>query len=117
MLDAQALQEYKSRREELLQLIDEAENANDITSMEQYQKEYNFLKKEILTATGLGGRIREASSDSERARKSVSVAIRRAFKIIEKEHNALFLHLKNTIRIGEYLSYEPEKEINWTISK
>ena len=73
-----------------------------------------MLNEEIARSTGLHGKNREASSDRERARQSVSAAIHRALKAIKKEHEPLWQHLKNALKIGEFLSYQPDQPTSWT---
>jgi hypothetical protein len=89
------------------------EMEKDLQELKDIEKEYGSLRKEITAASKLGGGSRDAVDDAEKARKSVSEAVRRAMKIIEKKHPELFLHFNNTISLGEYSLYNPEEEINW----
>jgi len=117
ILDEQARREYKSRINELRSLIDEAESNRDFALKDKYQEEYVYLRKEIISATGLGGRQRSMTSDAEKARKKVWAAYNRALKIIQNEDSSLHSHLKNSIQMGEYCIYQPEENIIWAINK
>ncbi|MDP2689020.1 MAG: hypothetical protein Q8P48_02795, partial [Deltaproteobacteria bacterium] len=79
------------------------------------KEEMEALTVEIGRATGLSGREREASSDREKVRKAISGAIHRALKAIKNEHQLLHQHLHNSFKIGEFLSYQPEKSTTWII--
>jgi hypothetical protein len=117
MIDDQALEEYEERLDELDRLIEEATKDNDIARVEKFQIEREFFYEELKKACGLMGRIRKASDDAERARKAVSGAIRRAMQIIDREHKLLSAHLKYAIKTGTTLSYEPEQDTPWIVSK
>lgn len=68
-----------------------------------------MLNEEIARFTSLYGKNREVLSDRECARQSVSAAIHRALKAIKKEHEPLWQHLKNALKIEEFLSYQPDQ--------
>jgi hypothetical protein len=62
---------------------------------------------ELQRGTGLGGRAREFSSDAERARISVTKALRTALDKIEEQAPIAAAHLRNSLRTGRYCRYEP----------
>ena len=70
--------------------------------------ERDFLVRELSRAVGLGGRDRRAGSASERARASVTRALRQAMARIGEHHPQLGEHLDRTIRTGTYCSYLPD---------
>ncbi len=114
VLDARALKEYRSKMTELQEEIQEAENNNDLGRVQKLKEDLHAITEEVGRAMGLGGRKRKAADDRERARKTISVGIRRALKAIKKGHQPLWQHLKNSLKIGEYLSYQPDQSISWT---
>jgi hypothetical protein len=57
---------------------------------------------------GLGGRDRSTASNAERARVSVTRAIRSAIERIGEQNPALGTHLDAAIRTGTYCSYRPD---------
>jgi hypothetical protein len=64
-----------------------------------------------VQAFGLGGRDRVGASPAERARVSVTKAIRSAIKTIERHSPALGEHLGSSIRTGQFCSYAPPGEV------
>ncbi len=83
----------------------------------QADAERDFLVRELARAVGLGGRDRRAGSASERARASVTRAVRQAMARI-REHNApLGEHLDRAIRTGTYCAYlpDPRATVNWQL--
>lgn len=117
LIDEKALKKYKNHIHKLREEIEEAEKNKNFSRKEFLEKEYEFLQKEIISASGISGKVRDMADESEKARKSVSAAYRRALKIIQKEDSSLYSHLKNSIQMGEYCMYQPEEKIFWTISK
>ena len=113
VLDPQALSEYNDRIAEIDLELAEAEANNDLAQKDRLHEEREFLYAEIGRATGLRGQNRDASSDRERARQSVSVAIHRALRAIKKEHLPLWQHLHNSLKIGEFLCYQPDQVTKW----
>jgi hypothetical protein len=114
VLDARALKEYRSKMTELQEEIQEAERNNDLGRAQKLKEDLHAVTEEVARATGLGGRNRKAADDRERARQSVSAAIHRALRAIKKEHEPLWKHLKNSLKIGEFLAYQPDQPTSWT---
>jgi len=114
VLDEQALKEYRERLSEIDGELAEAESNNDFARKDSLTEEREALYAEVGRATGLHGKNREASSDRERARQAVSAAIHRALRAIKKEHEPLWQHLQNSLKIGEFLSYQPDQPTSWT---
>ena len=111
MLDAKAKDAYKRRLGEIEQDIEEAQVTGDGERAAQAQLERDFLARELAHAVGLGGRDRRASSSSERARASVTRAIRQAITRIHDHHPALGDHLDRTIRTGTTCGYHPDPRV------
>jgi len=114
VIDDRARREYRERITEIDEDLAEAESNHDLARKDRLNEEREALIKEITRSTGLHGENREASSDRERARQSVSAAIHRALKAIKKEHEPLWQHLTNSLKIGEFLSYQPDQPTTWT---
>jgi uncharacterized membrane protein len=111
LLDAQAKEAYRRRLAEIEEDIDEARAMGDAERAEQAEVERDFLVRELARAVGLGGRDRRARSASERARASVTRAVRHALARIHAHHPALRKHLDRTIRIGTYRVYLPDPQL------
>ena len=78
MLDARAKDAYRRRLAEIEDDIDQARAFEDTEREAQADTERDFLARELSRAVGLGGRDRRAASNSERARVSVTRAVRQA---------------------------------------
>jgi hypothetical protein len=111
VLDAQAKAEYRQRVEGLRAEIAEAESWHDPERASRAREELEFLAREISGAVGLGGRDRKAASASERARLSVTRAIRSAMSRLSGLDPQLGAHLDATIRTGTYCVYNPDPRV------
>jgi hypothetical protein len=101
--------------DELQQAVEGLKKARmdgDVALCAELERDIEGLEDAIRRKTGLGGRARR-DSDVERARSSVTKAIKNAIGKISEEHPQLGLHLENCIRTGGAMSYEPDREIDW----
>ena len=114
VLDDQALAAYRKIYHEITQDLDRAKRDNDHARIVELENQKEVFSKEIVGATGLGGRKRE-KSDSERVRKTVSIAVTRAIEAVAQEHEWLGKHLRNSITSGSVFSYDPEKDPQWLV--
>jgi tetratricopeptide (TPR) repeat protein len=114
-LDAKAKADYRRRLEELEGELDEARAFGDPERAARAEEERDFLVRELAGALGLGGRDRRMGSPSERARVSVTRAIRSALARIGEHSPALGDHLERAIRTGTFCSYRPDPRapIDW----
>jgi tetratricopeptide (TPR) repeat protein len=108
MLDARAKDAYRRRLAEIEDDIEQARAFGDSERAAQADAERDFLVQELSRAVGLGGRDRRAASTSERARVSVTRAIRQVIARIGEHHPELGEHLDGTIRTGTYCAYVPD---------
>jgi tetratricopeptide (TPR) repeat protein len=111
ILDNRAKDAYRRRLTEIDDDVDDARRLGDSARVEQALAERDFLARELSRAVGLGGRDRRAGSASERARASVTRAIRHALARIRGQHAALGTHLDRTIRTGTYCAYLPDARV------
>lgn len=114
LLDAQAKAAYRRRLAEIEDDIDEARLLGDGERAAQAEAERDFLARELSRAVGLGGRDRHAGSSSERARASVTRALRQAMVRITEHHPVLGEHLRRAIRTGTYCRYLPDPRVPTT---
>ncbi len=112
MLDGQARNAYRRRLGEIDEDCEEALAMGDQERAAQAQTERDCLVRELARAVGLGGRDRRAVSISERARASVTRAVRHAMARIDEYHPALGTHLERTIRTGTYCAYLPDPQVS-----
>jgi tetratricopeptide (TPR) repeat protein len=111
LLDARAKSAYRRRLTEIEEDLDDARLTRDNGRAVQAEAERDFLIRELSRAVGLGGRDRRAGSASERARVSVTRAIRHALSRIRQHHPPLGEHLDQAIRTGTYCVYLPDSRI------
>jgi tetratricopeptide (TPR) repeat protein len=118
VLDRRAKEAYRRRLAEIESDLEEARQCGDAYRTEQAMAERRFLARELARAVGLGGRDRRVGSNAERARASVTLAIRRAMGRIRAAHPALGAHLERTIRTGTFCVYLPDPRVpaNWRMS-
>ena len=110
VLDAQAKEAYRGRLEELGEDLQEARDWGDPERVAGIEAEIEALTEELARAAGLGGRDRELASPAERARVSVTKAIKAAIKTIERHSPTLGAHLAASIHTGRFCSYAPPGE-------
>ena len=110
-LDTQAKNAYRRRLAEINEDLEEAQRLNDLGRVAQATDEREFLIRELSRAVGLSGRARRAGSASERARVSVTRAIRHALNRIRQHDPPLGEHLDRAIRTGTYCVYLPDTRI------
>ena len=114
LLDAQAKESYRRRLAEIEEDIEEARVMGNDEREAQADAERDFLIRELARAVGLGGRDRRAGSDSERARASVTRAIRQAMARLREHNSPLGEHLDRAIRTGTFCAYLPDPRISVT---
>jgi tetratricopeptide (TPR) repeat protein len=111
MLDPRAKQAYRRRLAEADDDLEEARGLGDAARVSQVENERDFLVRELSRAVGLGGRDRRAGSTPERARASVTRAIRQAMIRIREHDPALGAHLDQAIRTGSCCAYLPDPRV------
>ncbi len=98
-------------------MIQEAELMNDLERAAAARVELEFLTTELGRSFGLGGRARKIDSQAERARLSVTRAIKSVREKLATENEALSAHLQATVKTGYFCSYTPDPrlDISWRI--
>jgi hypothetical protein len=117
MLDGHAKDAYRRRLAEIDDDIVEARALGDGERERQADAEREFLARELSRAFGLGGRERSAGSASERARASVTRAVRSAMLRIGAHDPQLAQHLHRTIHTGTHCVYlpDPREPLTWQV--
>lgn len=113
VVDRQAMVAYRSRLTELAGELEQAEQRGDIGWSERIEAEQKALLEHLQQITGLGGRVRQAASPAERARKAVSARIRHAIARVGGDHPELAAHLEATVSTGATCMYAPEPPVAW----
>jgi hypothetical protein len=107
VLDSQAKVEYRLRLKELESGLAQAKRLGNVPKAMELEAEYDALTRELARAIGLGGRDRRMGSIAERARLSVTRAIRIAIEKITERDPDLGRFLSKCIRTGTFCSYNP----------
>ncbi len=118
LLDEQAKAAFRRRITEVEEDRDEAQAAGDVERTASAELERDFLLRELSRAVGIGGRDRPAGAAAERARVSVTRAVRYALQRVGEHHPPLGAHLDHAVRTGTYTSYAPDpaSPIDWEVS-
>jgi hypothetical protein len=116
-LDPAAKEAYRSRIEDLRAQVDEAERFHDTERATRAREELDAVTRELAGAVGLGGRDRRSASAAERARVSVTKAIRTAIARIADHDAELGDHLTRSVRTGTFCVYDPpaRDRIDWRL--
>ena len=113
-IDREALAMYVTRLDEMPTELEEAKSNNDLATVSRLETEREWLELELKRAKGLGGRLRKASDDRNRARNRVCNAIRRALKKVEQFDGPLHRHLKRPVlTLGYNPCYMPAEGVVW----
>jgi hypothetical protein len=107
VLDRVAMQQYQSRLSRLLGEIDDLESVGDAEGAARAVAERDWLLNELAGATGIGGRPRRFTDDTERARIAAGKALRRAITRIEEADTFIGEHLRGAVHTGVRCSYQP----------
>jgi len=110
VLDAAAKDAYRRRLQDLGEDLEQARDWGDPERVVRIELEIEALTGELARAAGLGGRDRELASPAERARVSVTKAIRTTIRAIDNHCPPLGAHLAASIHTGRFCSYAPPGE-------
>ena len=111
VLDEQAKTAYRARLRELEEELAEATSWADPVRAAKARQEMQFLADELAAAVGLRGRDRTAGSPAERARVSITKAVKIALSRIRVHSPALADHLDATVHTGTFCSYAPDPRV------
>jgi len=107
VLDAAATASYRRRLGELAAELDAADAAGDAGRASRAEAERQWLLAELRRATGLGGRARRVTNESERARVNVTRTLRAAIGHIGTAAPQAGAHLRASVRTGLECRYDP----------
>jgi hypothetical protein len=111
-IDAEANRSYARRLQEINAEIGDAGSFVSERRLEELYYEKESIIDTVRAATQRGGELR-VDSDADRARQSVSTAIRRAIKAIAKEHASMADYLDRNISLGFEIRYTPPTPLDW----
>lgn len=105
VLDQRARTAYRARLAELVAERDEARDWHDVERAARLDVEIDFLARELGAALGRGGRPRTLPTDAERARISVTRAVRAAIARIAAVDPGIGEHLDTAVVTGGHCRY------------
>jgi hypothetical protein len=114
LLDTQAQQAYRERLQELEEEIAEAKRFADLARHEHLCQEHETIVTELTATQGLKGRQR-VSSDTDRFRRKVKMAISRSMDFFKGRLPEFYHHLRGSLHTGFTLCYAPDTTIPWTL--
>jgi tetratricopeptide (TPR) repeat protein len=107
ILDPRAKAEFRRRLLDLEEDLEEARSGNNVERAVRIEAEIDAITHELASAAGFGGRDRRLPSPAERARVSVTKAIRGAVRAVAADCPELGRHLDASVRTGRLCSYAP----------
>jgi hypothetical protein len=118
-LDAKAKAEYRLRMATLETELAAAEARRDEPAAAAARTELEFVRNELSTAVGIGGRDRETGSHAERARINVTRAIRSTLKRIAGYDPRIGAELEAGVKTGTFCVYQPDplRPLVWTVER
>jgi non-specific serine/threonine protein kinase len=118
-LDAKAKNEYRLRMAALESELTAAESRRDETAAAAARQELEFVRNELSTAVGMGGRDRETGSHAERARINVTRAIRTTLKRVAGYDAQIGADLDAGVKTGTFCVYQPDplRPLVWTVDR
>jgi tetratricopeptide (TPR) repeat protein len=119
VLDPAARAAYQRRAEELEEELLELDRHSQAPRVEAILTELDALGRELAAAVGLGGRSRRPGGSVERARQSVTKALRSAIRRIAVLDARLGTYLEVTIRTGTACRFEPDlrESVEWSVER
>lgn len=118
-IDAPARAAYRRRAEELAEELGETDSRTDPSRVEAIRAELDAIGRTLAAAVGLGGRSRRAGSGIEKARQSVTKAIRSAIRRIAASDPELGRYLEVTVKTGTACRFAPElrEPVEWRVER
>ncbi len=116
-LDREARRAYEARARDLEQELAEARRDADAGRVETIRAEMDVLGSELAAAVGFGGRPRRAGGATERARQSVTKAIRGTIRRVADASPPLGDHLERSVRTGMSCVFDPDPHtpVRWHV--
>src|SRR5262245_51244674 len=108
VLDEPAKAAYRRRLAELRAEVAEAKHLDQYERAEKAEEEVEALMAELARAVGLSGRDRRTASAAERARQSVSRALKAVVQRIVEYDPAIGAIFSRCIKTGTFCSYNPD---------
>lgn len=111
--DHQSIRQFRARLEQIKVELAEAATDGDVHSQVELRQEAEQISQHLKRETNNHGNPRKAADDDEKARQTVSAAMRRAMSTLAGKHTPLWRHLKKHLKTGLYCCYEPDPPLTW----
>lgn len=108
VLDELAMRHYRRRLTQLQTEIDDYQVTNDFERAASARSEYDWLIGELEASAGLGGRTRQFTDNTERARIAVGKAIWRAVERLAAADHVIGEELRARVQTGRYCCFRTE---------
>jgi len=92
-----------------------AAQERDPADVAEIKEEIGEIQKVLRLASDWRGLPRSMPNVAERKRKGIGMAISRALARIDKKHEALGQHLRNSVKTGWVCRYTPERDLPWVL--
>lgn len=109
-----ALQRIRQELAEIKEELEDLRVGGDPSVVEEREEQVARIEQYLRRCT-YHGRSTLFVTRSNRDRRSVSMAIRRAVQAISEIHATLALHLGNSIKTGASCCYRPERPMSWVL--
>ena len=103
--DDETINSVREAYEKLKEQRDEAEEFSDEDTVAKCDDEIEKLANYLTAETGIGGKKRRENPEQKKARMTVTNAITRALKTIEKANKPCAKYLREQIKTGFFLKY------------
>jgi len=114
-IDRETISSVVSEANRLQEEIQEAADLGQEAREEEARAKLEELVDSIQSSRGKGGHSRPVVDAVERARQAVHTNVRRALGAIRHQAPPLALHLKQSISLSRYCTYEPAERTSWTV--
>jgi hypothetical protein len=116
IIDEVARKMYQQRAKELqIELANDTANQDEGHRLE-IRAELEDIEHVLKATSGKGRKNRKFSAEQERARQTTSKTINSALEVLEEEMPRLARHLRDSLKFGHYLSYDPQPRLRWEIT-
>jgi hypothetical protein len=113
LLDLRAKHAYRRQIALLEEKALEAGQCGDSATVNRANQEIGVLRQQLSSCEDRFGRDRRAGDSQDRARSSVSKALKRATELLADWNPDLGEHLDRSIKKGKYCSYAPDVPVDW----
>ncbi|MDQ4130862.1 MAG: hypothetical protein M3133_07740, partial [Actinomycetota bacterium] len=106
---------YRHRLAGLEAEIEQAESLGDPERSSRAKVERQAVLAQLTASYGIARSLRSVGNPTERAITTISSRIRTALARVERAHPALGEHLDDSLRLGTFCSYSPERDTSWIL--